>query len=332
MALLFVDGYDAGDCNAKGYVGTWQASNSVSPNTRFGVGRWAGVTNTTVSKTLTTPINKIYTGVALASNMVDSGSRPRILISGDGGATVHLGVGLNNNSVVLFRGNFATYLTGASGVFAANVFYYIEISATIHDTTGTCEVRVNGSSVINFTGDTRNGGGSTIDTVSFLSYSGAYYTYVDDFYICDDSGAAPYNTFLGDIRIHTLSPSGAGSLTQMTPSSGANYTTVDELPYSGTDYVRGSAGQVDLYTASDLPAGVGTIYGVQANAIVKKTDAGLLSGRTKLKSGTTTVNGATTVLGTVDYTVTDTRQLNPDTSLAWTAGDVNALEVGMEAV
>jgi hypothetical protein len=281
---------------------------------------------------LSPAFSKIYTGVALATNLMDNGSRPRVLICGDGGATVHLGVTINNNSINLYRGNFTTYLTGSSGTFASNTFYYIEISATIHDTTGTCDVRLNGSTVISFTGDTRNGGGSTIDTVSFLSYAPTYYTYVDDFYICDDSGAAPYNTFLGDIRIHTLSPSGAGSLTQMTPSSGANYTTVDELPYSSTDYVRGSAGQVDLYTASDLPAGVGTIYGVQANAVVKKTDAGLLSGRTKLKSGATTVNGATTVLGTTDYTVTDTRQLNPDTSLAWTAGDVNALEVGMEAV
>lgn len=331
MALLYIDGFDAGDCNTKGYAGTWQASNNTSPNTRFNSGRWAGVTNTTVSRTFVPSITKIYTGVALAASVMDSGSRPRILIGGDGGSTVHLGVGLNNNSVVLFRGNFTTYLTGATAVFAANTFYYIEISATIHDTTGTCEVKVNGATVINFTGDTRNGGGTNIDTVSFLSYGG-YYTYVDDFYIADDSGAAPYNTFLGDIRIHTLSPDGAGSSTQMTPSSGANYTTVDELPYSGTDYVRGSAGQVDLYTTSNLPAGVGTIFGVQANAIVKKTDAGNLSGRTKIKSGTTTSNGSTAALGTSDITLTDTRQVNPDTSVAWTSGDVNSIEIGMEAV
>ncbi len=331
MALLFLDGYDARDCNAKGYAGTWQAAASTGPNTRFGVGSWAGVNSSTVSKTLTPAFSKIFMGVAVATNLLDTGSRPRVLIGGDGGSTWHLGLTFNPNSILLFRGNFSTYLTGATMVFAPNVFYYIEMSATIHDTTGTCEVRVNGSTVINFTGDTRNGGGATVDTVGFLSY-GAYYTYVDDLYICDDSGSAPYNTFLGDVRIHSLVPDGAGSSTQMTPSSGANYTTVDELIYSATDYVRGSAGQVDLYTASDLPAGVGTIYGVQTNAVVKKTDAGLLTGRTKLKSGTTTVNGTAATLGTTDSVITDTRQLNPDTSTAWNSTSVNAMEIGVEAV
>ncbi len=331
MALLFIDGFDAGDCNIKGYGGTWQASSNTSPNTRFGTGLWAGVNGSTIDRTFVPSVSKIFTGAALAGSIVDTGSRPRILIGGDGGSTYHLGVVMNNNAIYLYRGNFTTLLTSAAGTYAANTFYYIEISATIHDTTGTCEVRVNGSTIINYTGDTRNGGGTNIDTVSYSSFGG-YYTYIDDVYICDDSGSAPYNTFLGNVRIHTLSPNGAGSSTQLTPSTGSNYATVDEIPASATDYVQGTSGQTDLYTASDLPSGVGTIYGVQANAIVKKTDAGNLSGRTVIKSGSTTSNGTSTLLSAYDNTIVDTRSLNPDTSTAWTPSSVNAVEVGIGVV
>jgi hypothetical protein len=208
---------------------------------------------------------------------------------------------------------------------------YYEISATIADAGGTCEVRVNGQTVINFTGDTKNGGTST--SIDRIRFANDWVTVlVDDLYICDNAGGAPNNTFLGDIRIHTLTPDAAGSLTQMTPSSGANYTTVDELPYNATDYVRGGLGQTDLYSTSNLPAGVNTIFGVQANAIIKKTDAGSLSGRTVIKAGSTTANGTSTALGTSDSTISTIHALNPDTSSSWTTGDVNSLEIGVGAV
>jgi hypothetical protein len=237
-----------------------------------------------------------------------------------------------NGTIELKRG--ATVVaSSAAGVMPIGVWSYVEASATINDTTGVFEVKVNGITAATFNGDTKNAGtNTTIDAVQIYLTGFNYTHYIDDFYICDDTGSAPQNSYLGEVRIHALVPNGAGSLTQMTPSAGANYTTVDELPYSATDYVRGSSGQTDLYTASDLPGGVSTIFGVQANAIAKKTDAGNLSGRTKIKAGTTTVSGTTTALISSDIVLTDVRALNPDTSTAWTTGDINSLEVGVEAV
>jgi hypothetical protein len=326
MALLFVDGFDAGDIAAKWSVssGSW----SYSASTRFSTGGAASVSGLGTTLKSFTASAQVFVGMALfVSNLSN-----RILFTfrGDAGVTAHTRLMVSTDGILYLQRGGTTVATSAAGALNQSVWTYIELSTTIADAGGTVTVKSNGTTVINFTGDTRNGGASTnLDSIFIGESTSISY---DDLYICNSVGSAPYNTFLGDIRIHSLMPNGAGSLTQMTPSSGANYTTVDELPYSATDYVRGSAGQVDLYTAADLPAGVGTIFGVQANAIVKKSDAGNLSGRTVIKSGTTTSNGTSISLGTTDTTITDTRSLNPDTSLAWTSGDVNGIEVGMEAV
>ena len=132
--------------------------------------------------------------------------------------------------------------------------------------------------------------------------------------------------------MQTLIPNGAGASTQFTPSSGANYTTVDELPYSATDYVQSNtSGNRDTYTFSDL-SNVGTIYGVQNNFIAKKTDAGSLSLKSAVKSGASVYYGSSAVLATNDATVSDTRSQDPNTSAAWTQSGVNALEAGFEVV
>jgi hypothetical protein len=209
--------------------------------------------------------------------------------------------------------------------------------ATIAEAGGRCTVRVNGVTVIDFTGDTKNGGTSTqFDTIVFgdtgSNVGPRSATYYDDLYVCDSTGPAPNNTFLGETRIQTVVPSGAGSSTQMSPSSGANYTTVDELPYSAADYVQATPGLLDTYATSDLPAGTGPIYGVQTCAIVKKTDAGLISAKTALKSGATTYYGATVPVAANDKTITDVRGVDPGTSATWTSAGVNAIEIGIGSV
>ncbi len=329
MALLFMDGFDAGDFSKK-----WSVNGgSTSSSTRFGTGLcidlWAGGSGATMTKTFPAA-SQIFIGFASAPGS----NNPTIMyLYGDTGATNHLILKLENATTLgLYRGG-TQLATGTVTSFLIMPWQYIELSATISDAGGTCEVRVNGTTVINFTGDTKNGGtNTTIDKIALYPNYTYYHIYYDDMYILDGTGGAPYNNFLGDVRIHTLVPDAAGSSTQMTPSSGANYTTVDELPYSASDYVTGSMGQKDLYSTSDLPANPGTIYGVQANIISKKTDAGSISGRTVLKSGSTTTPGSTNNLGTSDVTYSSTYAQNPDTAADWSASDVNSIEIGTEAL
>ncbi len=330
MALQFMDGFDAGDPQIKNWSGAVASANS-SPSPRFGVGRYA-YTGTLFQRQITAS-SQVIVGAALGASNVTGIVCPYITFFGDSGVTQHITVGFSGTTLQAIRGGLGgTVLATYSSVFVSNTFYNVEISATISDAGGSVVVKYNGTTVINFTGDTKNGGTSTnIDAVGCGVASGVV-GYFDDLYICDSTGSAPYNTFLGDVRVHTIVPDGAGSSTQLTPSTGANYTTVDELPYSATDYVYGTAGQTDLYTASNLPGGTGVIYGVQTSAIVKKTDAGNISARPALKSGASTYYGSSVSIGTSDQVVLRTDQVNPATSAAWTSSEVNGIEIGIGAV
>ncbi len=332
MALLFMDGFDAGDAGPK-----WTSSSGGSSNTdtRFSTGRSWYMATSGDNVTRTIPASsQLFIGLALKFGTTPSGSARFLDIRSDTGTTTHLSLQFSSSTTLDILRGPSTVITSASVGAPLAWGAYIEVSATIADSGGTCVVKVNGTTVINFTGDTRNAGTSTnIDAISLGKFTGfTPALFIDDLYLCDSTGSAPHNTFLGDVRVHTLVPNAAGSLTQMTPSSGANYTTVDELPYSTADYVSGTSGQTDLYATSDLPGGAGTIYGVQTNAMVKKTDAGNISGKTAIKSGSTTYYGTTTATGTSDTTITDTRQVDPNTSTAWTSSGVNAIEIGIGAV
>jgi len=98
------------------------------------------------------------------------------------------------------RGASTTIASSANGALpSAGVWYYIEVQAKLHDTTGFVIVRVNGTNVINATGlDTRNGGTKSVYDTLFLSQGGnSGTTLVDDLYIT----AGPDCTFQGD---HTI--------------------------------------------------------------------------------------------------------------------------------
>ena len=342
MALLFMDGFDAGDYTLKwNFIYSSIATPNSNTSTRFNTGRSLSTPSSNGGgysgiRKLLTPSSTIYAGMAFVCNSMQA-NRSMIILSGDGGATPHLSLSFDQTSgaLRLYRGDYATLIaTSANGLISANTWMYIEISALVADTGGTCEVKLNGATVINFSGDTRNAGTSTnIDALTLQSSalgSGSLICMWDDLYVCDGTGAAPYNTFLGDVRINTITPNGAGSSTQFTPSTGANYTTVDELPYSATDYVSATAsGTRDTYTMSDI-SGSYSVLGVQNNVIAKKTDAGGTAIKPAIQSGGTLVYGSSTVLTATDKTISAIHTIDPATSTAWTLTGVNALEAGME--
>ena len=153
----------------------------------------------------------------------------------------------------------------------------------------------------------------------------------DDFYALNGV-TSPNNDFLGECRVETLVPNGAGSSTQWTPQSGSNWQMVDDAGFDGdTSYNDvASTGQVDLFTTAGL-SGSPVVHAAQITIDATKTDAGISKVRTKLKSGATTANGATQVLP-ASY-VTSTQRYDTDPAGGnWTASKINALEIGYESV
>jgi hypothetical protein len=344
MALLFMDGFDVGDADAKWtYMGTAGAPHQGSiATTRFGVGR-SLTTNASSSGIYSLcrkdfpASSKIIMGIAKVSLSGITSTRAEILLKGDGGGTPHLSLRTNSDgSVSLYRGDLATLLaTSAIGLVSIGTWSYWEISATVADSGGRCIVRLNSNPtpIIDFTGDTKNGGtNATIDALSLGSGTAgnSYAFYWDDCYICNDTGSVN-NDFLGDVRVQTVLPTAAGASTQFTPSVGSNWDNVNDAPYVSTTYNSDSvSGHRDTYAMADLLSGTGTIFGVQDNILALKSDAGAASIKAAIKSGGTVYYDSAVTLGTALGSSVAVREVDPATSAAWTVTNVNALEFGAE--
>jgi hypothetical protein len=129
-------------------------------------------------------------------------------------------------------------------------------------------------------------------------------------------------------------PTGAGSSTQLTPTGSANnWQNVNEVPFNNATYNASSTvGQRDTYALSDLAANTTTIYGTQSVAHMQKKDSGTATAKIALKSGASVYYDTTQSLGSTPTAYTQLRETDPATSAAWTVGNANNLEAGMEVV
>jgi hypothetical protein len=91
-------------------------------------------------------------------------------------------------------------------------------------------------------------------------------------------------------------------------------------------------GQTDLYTLQAVPSTPFlpvTIIGVTTRGLFSKSDAGTRNATVQLKSGGTTVAGASTALPVGSWQWISRNDLvDPATSAAWTAAAVNAALIG----
>ena len=168
-----------------------------------------------------------------------------------------------------------TTLDTTSGLSCiANPWYYIELQATIHNSAGSFELRVDEVNVLNGTGiDTQESGSATLNNIVFYS-DATTDRYYDDVYILDDAGAIN-NDFLGDMQVIGLYVDGDGTDSDFTSSGGANYEDVDDgYILDTTNYVESSTPtNKDMYTFEAL-GDYGEIAGVLLNVDALKTDAG----------------------------------------------------------
>jgi hypothetical protein len=226
--------------------------------------------------------------------------------------------------------------TSASLVQA--VYTYIEIAMTIDATVGAVAIRFNGVTVMNQTGVNTVGFGTALNAwnairIGPMGFTGALPNVeirYDDLYVLDGSGAAPWNTFLGDCRVEAMSPSGPGANTGWTPSAGANWQCVDDAaPNGDADYTAAAtAGLTDTFATQDLLAAGTTVYGVQHCLSAKKADAGAASLAPVIRHGGTDYPGAVLNPNTGYNVLMQIAQVNPGTSAQWTMADFNAAEFG----
>jgi hypothetical protein len=256
--------------------------------------------------------------------------------SGVGDNIYHVTVMLDYSDMSVYanRGTGSGTEIGRSDpyVFTGNAWMFVEAYVELHDSAGRLVVKVNGLTVIDYTGDTQNGG-SYIDYLMMRRVS-PNDVYVDDLITGDGSGST--NTSPpGDARVEYIVPNGAGTRTQFTSSSGTNWSTVDESSgYNDTDYNwSANSGDIDTFGMSSL-SGTGVIHGIQTVLRTRKDDAGYRTAQPVFYKAIGTGDTPRTYAGTAQ-SVGDTFaykrevfETSPDTGLAWGIEEIEAMEFG----
>jgi len=349
MALLFWDSFDhyATANILEKYQYMSGALQEIGAFGRYGTNGLRVTRNTTTLSSVRGPIKgypqTVTVGFALyieALSGTDPGEMMRFYDSGETQFCVTVTAG---GAVEARRPNFAGALLGtsAAGVIAAATWYYIEIQATIDNVAGAVEVRVTDAgvetTVINVAGvDTQ---GTTHAYVSAFSLggdgvqAGTYVQRFDDLYVLDGTGAQ-CNDFLGDTRICCLAPEGVGTHADWTPSAGANWQCVDEIPPTDdTDYNETlTPTDRDSFEMEDLPpAAAGVVHAVCAVMDYRKDDAGTRTLQPSVRTGGADHDGdGHNSPDDYAFHTMYAWEVNPDTAAAWVAAEVNALEAGYE--
>lgn len=341
MSLVFFDGFDHySTLSHKGWTVTAGGTTGITASAvRYGLNGFrceSGSGNSRgMFRLLDTGDDEIIFGFAL--RLASSPTSGRwVARAGANGIGNHIGIAIAAGPVL--RVDYQTSTASGTTVLSLSTWYYVEVRLKVHDTAGEVEVRLNGSVEINVSGiDTKSGAGTVADYVGLGHLGGStsgssQLLDFDDFYLIlkDGSGAVD---FLGDVRAAALLPDGNGNSQQFVGQDGNstdNYLNADETaPDGDTTYNESSTtGHKDLHTHANLPTAASAVHGVQQMIYARKTDVGARTGRMVVRSNGTDYEGSDlTMLDTYQY-FRQMRTVDPDTSAAWTASAVDAIESG----
>ena len=346
MALIFIDSWDHYSPSQSTRKWTSGSPNNIdSANGRFGLGANMG-TFGNVSKTFGAEYHTLTAGVAVRLNAFANDPIEFDTPPSTGGVASFGNVGDGRYTYKTDGGVSAP----STFVLSLGVWYYIELNDTVHfvfidsthySITHTGSIRVNEVTIA-------SGSFSRTVTGAFpgdRGYSSLYLTgpggsancSMDDFYCTDGE-------FLGDIKIAVLYPNAPGDSAMWIPSTGgaANWTMVKEHPADDdvTTVSSANANDKDLYNLDDIGAGfVGTIKGVQALWLTKKSDAGAAKIKGVWKSSGTEIvqsqglnfvppDGFPPSYVAYSYSIEPERS-SLFTSTDWTVPEINALQLGV---
>ena len=248
------------------------------------------------------------------------------------GAVVQLRIECDSsNQILIKRGGTIISYTGY--VLPVNTWVYLEFKATIDNSAGSYELRINGVTKDSQSGiDTRTTGNNWTNVVYFYMRDPGRSSYIDDISVFDDQGAF-CNDFVGDVHVEALFPNGVGYVTDWVgvPGAGENYEEVDETDPDGdsTFVVTSGVGVEDSYDFSDLVTLSGSVFCVQVNLWGKKDDVGSRTVVATTRPVTTVYSGIGVSLGDTYSYYTFPFEANPETSGLWTIGEINAAEFGI---
>jgi len=163
-------------------------------------------------------------------------------------------ISINGSTGALTVARVGTTLATVVNAFIPGTWNFIEISTTISTTVGAVTIRRNGTTILTLTGvNNQATTGNLVYAVLWNSTTATNMISFTHYYLCDTTGPAPYNTFLGDVRILNKQPL-ANSAVQFTPSSG-NVTGTGLTAAITSSYATGTI----VYSPVQLISGRGTL-------------------------------------------------------------------------
>jgi len=211
-----------------------------------------------------------------------------------------------------------------------DTWYYLEFKVMAHNTSGTAEVYLDGSKIIDYSGDTQYIGAFDQYCRVLWRDNNLNYLCLDDLYICDGSGNTN-NDILGSCNVYSLSPS-ADVSGNWTPSTGNDFYAVMDEDTLSSDYIsETTSGNQVLVDLSNLPSG-GTIAGIMISAETQVS--GNLNKYAKLLTQNGSVGSVQTERGllpggTNPLCTTHSMDYDSDGN-SWTSDTVNSLRIGVE--
>lgn len=241
---------------------------------------------------------------------------------------------------VLKRGNTISSTTiDTSSNFWANKWYYFEIKVKIDPSTGTYELRQDGSNIMSGSGtNTAASGDSGMDSIAIhmdSDFGNSPFHQVDDLYVLDTQGTYN-NDFLGDCHIEGIYPDGDGDVLQWDPSlGGSHYVEVDETTnVSDDDKVTADAiGEKDLFDYEDLTTTIDNIRGIQISTQHAMQTSGSRSFVHTMRDISNNDNdGSKTIVSSsgVYSTATEIVEKEPQGGSDWTKSDLDDYQFGVK--
>lgn len=335
MTLEFMDGFDH-----------YETIDTLKKWTRFNSSFAAGTTNPGTSQAWARPpggqgmnlaggqqLTRVLSGNISAAIVVgcnfyrpSSVGSHTMIIFGDA-TSEQCSVRMASDGKLTFTRN-GTVLATSTNAILANTWYFIEVKATVHNSAGTYEVRVNGS-VTNWiaaaTGaNTRSTGNNYCNEITI----GGGNSWYDDFYILNCT-SSPNNDFLGEQKIITLYPNGAGNYTQWTPNWMTNFANINEKQADNDNTFNQSstANQIDTFIFDDLPTS--TIAAIQPVIEARKDAGAARTICTLSRIGGTDYEGTTKTLTGSNLMYPNPHDTSPTGSgSACTTAEINGAEFG----
>ena len=226
----------------------------------------------------------------------------------------------NTTHKIQVRNSIPSTIVNGSKAYVSDTTYFMQIYIKIADSGGRIIVKYDGNTDIDFTGDTKGGALSLINRLQLFGWG--YFNNV----IIDDS------IWIEETEICLLKPNGVGNSSSWTPTSGDNYTCVDEVPYSDVDYVSENvADAIDTYAVENSPGDLVSVKCVQAQARTRKDSDSLLNNMNLVVRSSIDYHGSDESLTTSFVGKAKLWEINPADSQDWEKADIDAMEIGVRA-